>query len=241
MERLKRSSDRKVANSVTKGGNARIRNAFGLPAKVSCPGATSFCAKICYAARLEGLPTLKNVRDSLAHNWNALSTATYLEMVEMLDDMLIEFERECDKWNADKLFRIHWDGDFFSRTYARAWRTVILAHPNVQFWAYTRSFDSHTVNVLPDLDNVSNLTLYISADPVNMDLANLMAAFYNLPVATVADTFKEAKEASFGGKAYRCPENVGSLPLITEKGSACHRCGVCIDGRGDVLFSVSKS
>lgn len=84
----------------------------------------------------------------------------------MLDTMIAEFEAECDRKNAEKLFRIHHDGDFFSVRYVSAWHAVMLKHPNVTFWAYTRSF--HLVKLLAD---IPNLTLYLSVDKDNLGSA----------------------------------------------------------------------
>ena len=125
---LKRSIDRKVANSLTLSGNARIANSFGLPAgkAYSCPNATSVCEKICYAGKLEKI--YKGTRENLLHNFDLLKGANRGQMIEMLDKMITEFENDCDKWNAPKYFRIHWDGDFFSDDYALAWWTVIKTH-----------------------------------------------------------------------------------------------------------------
>ena len=118
---LKRSKDRKVANMVTPNGKqASIANTFGLPAgkAFACPNATAFCEKICYAGKLEKI--FKGSREVLMHNWNALKDATYNEMYDMLSVMVKEFRAECEKRNAPKLFRIHWDGDFFNDDYIMA-------------------------------------------------------------------------------------------------------------------------
>jgi hypothetical protein len=242
---LTRSSDRKVTNAVTKGGNVAIRNTFGLPSgnAFSCPGATSFCERICYAGKLE--KQYKNVTRVLISNFETLLYADYIggigEMAYLLREMVAEFVKDCDKRGADKKFRIHWDGDFFSRDYALAWADTIKSFPDVSFWVYTRSFTEQCF-VIDILAGIENLTLYLSADPVNIDLANEVAVQYeNVFIATVADTFAEARETISGDrKAYNCPENKGSLPLITPKGSACVRCGICVAGRGDVLFSAGK-
>ena len=138
LSKLKRSNDRKVANAVSKNGKTpTIANTFGLPAgkNFSCPGATSICETVCYAGKLERV--YKGVKATLLHNWELLKNADITTMVSLLDEMIIEFKADCDKRNADKLFRIHWDGDFFSDTYAYAWKTVINRHTDVQFWVYT--------------------------------------------------------------------------------------------------------
>lgn len=236
---LKRSKDRKVTNSVTASGNARGANSFGLPSgqAFSCPGATSFCERICYAGKIEKMYT--NVSKVLMHNWELLKDASVGTMITLLSDMIAEFVKETDRMNskgsaASYDFRIHWDGDFFSRDYAIAWANVIRSFPNVRFWAYTRTLD-----VVDILAGIPNLSLYISTDPVNRDEANAVSERYGVPVASLADTFSEAREAMPEGKAYDCPENGKRMPLITPKGSACIACGICPSKRGNVAFAVS--
>jgi hypothetical protein len=244
---LTRSKDRKVANAVNASGTTpTIANAFGLPSGTafSCPGATSFCERICYAGKLEKI--YKGVRNVLVNNWTDLLYADYLHGIDgmsaLLSAMVKEFIADCVKRNASMDFRIHWDGDFFSLDYARAWREVVEYFPQVRFWVYTRSF-TEDINVLPIITGLPNLTVYLSADPVNIDLANARAAEYpGVFIATVADTFAEAKATivDTARKTYNCPENGKRIPLISDKGSACIRCGICVKGRGDVLFSVKK-
>jgi hypothetical protein len=137
---LIRSKDRKVTNAVSPNGKTpTIANTFGLPAgkAYSCPGATSVCEKMCYAGKLEKV--YKGVRNILVSNYEQLVNADYLTMYNLLDEMITDFNKDCEKRNAEKLFRIHWDGDFFNETYVMAWRDVILKHKDVQFWVYTRS------------------------------------------------------------------------------------------------------
>lgn len=244
---LTRSKDRKVTNAVSPNGKTpTIANAFGLPAGrgFACPSATSFCERICYAGKLEKI--YKGVKNILVRNFEELLYADYLYgvsgMSELLTEMVTEFVKDCDKRNAPKLFRIHWDGDFFSRDYASAWALTMALFPDVEFWVYTRSFTDE-MNVVDILANIPNLVLYLSADPVNIETANKVAGeFPGVFIATVADTFAEAKETIIDAsrKSYNCPENGKRIPLISTKGSACVTCGVCVKGRGDVLFSVKK-
>jgi hypothetical protein len=182
----------------------------------------------------------------LISNFEQLLSADYLTgqpgMEYLIRDMLEAFSRECEKKDAPKLFRIHWDGDFFSESYARAWAYAIRYHSDIQFWAYTRSF-TEELNVVPILAGIPNLTLYLSADPINIERANKVSGEHaGIFIATVADTFAEARDTLIDSerKSYACPENGKRLPLIDPKGSACVRCGICIEGRGDVLFSVKK-
>jgi hypothetical protein len=160
---LKRSHDRKVANLVTKNGKqAAIANTFGLPAgkAYSCPGATSVCESVCYAGKLEKL--FKGVKANLLHNWELLKDADEPTMVDLLENMIADFKKDCEKKNAPLLFRIHWDGDFFNDTYTRAWQYIILNNTDIKFWVYTRVQSAAVM-----LKGIPNLSLYYSTDSEN--------------------------------------------------------------------------
>lgn len=238
--KLKRSNDRKTANLAnTQGDQSKIKNAFGLPAgkEFSCPGETSVCGKICYGKNIERY--LPSVGRLLMHNWELVSTSRFDDLVIMLDDMITEFTKECDKHSAPKLFRIHWDGDFFSLTYTHAWASVIAAHPDVQFWAYTRN---HLAASYLAGRNLSNLGLYFSADKDNHALAQSLRDEHGIRLATLADTFDEAKSLHMGmtGKPVgKCPEVAGRIPLITTNGGACMSCALCPTAKTDITFSVT--
>lgn len=239
MQKLIRSKDRKVANSILPSGKqARIANTFGLPAgqAFSCPGATSVCSKICYAGNIEKVYT--SVRNVLNVNWDLLKNADYQTMVTLLGTMIDDFEAESEKWGAEKLFRIHWDGDFFNETYTEAWRDVVIAHPNTQFWVYTRSDFA-----VPILMNIDNLGLYFSADDANIDLATGLKKTYGVKLAYLAENFEVGqrviKEAT-GRPGAKCPENKKAIPLISTEGSACVRCSLCVFQKTDIVFSASK-
>ena len=236
---LIRSKDRKVANQVNKSGKQpTMANTFGLPSgkAYSCPGATSVCEKICYAGNLERI--FKGVREVLTKNWEQVKDADYLTTYNLIDEMITEFVAECDKRNAEKLFRIHWDGDFFNETYTLAWKDVILKHGQVQFWAYTRSDFA-----IPMLTGIANLSLYFSTDEANKDLGFELKKQYDVKLAYLAKDFATGK-ADFktiqDKSAIPCPENNRKLQLISEKGSACVACSQCVFARNDILFSASK-
>ena len=236
---LRRSKDRKVANAVSPNGKTpTIANTFGLPSgkAYSCPGATSVCEKICYAGNLERI--YKGVKEILVDNWNQLKDANQMQMEALLYQMIDEFDKECDKRNAEKLFRIHWDGDFFNETYANAWKNVILAFPSIQFWVYTRS-----AFAVPILKDVANLSLYYSADDANFEEAETLKSNHGVKLAYLAENFAMGKERMLtivNKAAVPCPENNKKLKLITDKGSACVTCGQCVFARNDILFSRSK-
>lgn len=236
---LIRSKDRKVANKVSPSGKASsIANTFGLPSgkEFSCPGATSVCESICYAGKLEKI--FKGVREVLVHNFDLLRNADKDGMVDLLDEMLTDFERECEKKSAEKLFRIHWDGDFFNVVYAQAWREVMERHPETRFWAYTRSeFAVH------ELIGVKNLGLYFSADADNFAVASELSQTTGVKLAYLAKDFASGKDGLrqvTGKTGVPCPENNRKLAMISPKGSACVTCGQCVFARNDILFSATK-
>ena len=238
MSKLKRSNDRKVTNAVSKNGKTpTIANTFGLPAgkAFSCPGATSVCESVCYAGKLERV--YKGVRAVLLHNWDLLKDADKETMISLLDEMIVDFKNDCDKKSAEKLFRIHWDGDFFNDTYAMAWKTVIEKHSDVQFWVYTRVKSAATI-----LNGIENLSLYFSTDSENKEIA-LDLKSNGVRLAYLAKNFAigqaDMKEM-IGKPGAKCPENAKRIALIDKDGSACVKCSLCVFNKADIVFSASK-
>jgi hypothetical protein len=239
MSKLLRSKDRKVANAVTPNGKqASIANTFGLPAgkSYSCPGATSVCESVCYAGRLEKVfPTVKK---NLLHNWELLRNADNDTMVRLLDEMILEFIADCEKRNAEKLFRIHWDGDFFNDTYTNAWKTIITNYPEIQFWVYTRVRSAALI-----LNGIDNLSLYYSTDSENKAIGVELKNTHSIRLAYLAKNFAigqaDMKEL-FNKPGAKCPENLKAIPLISQKGSACATCKLCIYEKSDIVFSATK-
>jgi ferredoxin len=237
--KLKRSNDRKVANAVSPNGKTpTIANTFGLPSgkAYSCPGETSVCSKVCYAGKLEKI--YKGVRDTLLHNWNLLKDADHDTMEALLQDMIDDFKKDCDKRNAEKLFRIHWDGDFFSDEYAFVWKHIVLNNPDVQFWVYTRVKSAAII-----LKGMDNLSLYFSADSENIKTAVELKQQYGVRMAYLAQNFamgQEKMKELISKPGAKCPENAKRIPLISTNGSACVTCGLCVYNKADIVFSASK-
>jgi ferredoxin len=237
--KLKRSNDRKVANAVSPNGKTpTIANTFGLPAgkNYSCPGATSICETVCYAGKLEKV--YKGVRANLLHNWELLRNEDRMGMYSLLSEMIAEFKADCVKRNAKMLFRIHWDGDFFSDEYAHAWRLVIEEQPDIQFWVYTRVKSAALI-----LKDISNLSLYFSTDDENKETGHELKKNSGVRLAYLGKTFAvtESTMKELTGKpGAKCPENNKSIPLISANGSACVSCGLCVYGKADIRFSATK-
>ena len=239
MTKLLRSKDRKVANLVTPNGKqASIANTFGLPAgkSYSCPGATSVCESVCYAGKLEKVfPTVKK---NLLHNWELVKDADHDTIEALLEEMIVDFKADCVKREAPMLFRIHWDGDFFNDTYAYAWKVVIDKYPDIQFWVYTRVKSAALI-----LKDVSNLSLYFSADSENVKTAVDLKINSGVRMAYLAKNFAigqaDVKEM-IGKPAAKCPENNKQIPLISSAGSACVSCSLCVYSKSDIIFSATK-
>ena len=237
--KLKRSNDRKVANLVTKNGKqAAIANTFGLPAgkQFSCPGATSVCETVCYAGKLEKL--FKGVKTNLLHNWDLLKDADLQTMYTLLSEMIAEFKTDCVKKDAPMLFRIHWDGDFFNDEYTQAWRMVIEEQPDIQFWVYTRVKSAALI-----LKDIPNLSLYFSTDSENVKVGVDLKINSGVRLAYLAKNFAigqaDMKEI-MGKPGAKCPENNKQIPLISNAGSACVSCSLCVYSKADIVFSATK-
>lgn len=239
---LKVTKDRKVANAVNKAGTlAAISNTFGLPAgsEYSCGGMTEVCGEICYADRIEDV--FPSVKALVLHNWELLKDASEDEAFALVDEVISTFVKACDKRGIEKLYRLHWDGDFHRPEYVEAWIRVIRKYSDVQFWVYTRQ--AFAVRSL-SLAQLPNLALYFSADRSNLALATAMRKTYNIRLAMLGTTFQEGQSMMkdiTGKPGGKCPENAGRLPLISTEGSACVRCGLCVFGKADVVFSSTKS
>lgn len=239
MSKLLRSKDRKVANAVTPNGKqASIANTFGLPAgkAYSCPGATSVCESVCYAGKLEKVfPTVKK---NLLHNWELVKDSDHDTIEALLEDMISEFIADCKKKDAPMLFRIHWDGDFFNDTYTFAWKHVILNHPEIQFWVYTRVKSAAVM-----LKDIDNLSLYYSTDSENKSIGVTLKKDHGIRLAYLAKNFlvgqADMKEM-IGKVGAKCPENKKAIPLISTNGSACVSCSLCVYSKSDIVFSSSK-
>lgn len=260
---LRLSNDRKVSPIVRRQGSKdqpRVANTFGLPAGVSCPGMTQFCVSSegvkCYAANLEN--AYRSAGKLVASNYDALLSLgdDVPAMATALGAMVDGWRAQSVKLGADLVFRIHWDGDFYSVAYAKAWRKVIDQNPDVTFWAYTRSFTTN-VNVVPALYGAENLSLYLSVDRHNATRAQTVLKRYpNVRVAVCAETQSDARVIAdkLERSAAPCPENVGKLPLVVAGSGrrtdtlnvgddgmgACIACGLCVYGRRDVGFATAK-
>lgn len=159
-------------------------NTFGLmpgdPAEGgTCPGCTKGPGGCWYLAPgrmthecyVDGLMRCySGIKAVLQHNTDLLRNAgSVAAMADILDAEFKRFE-DAEFKRATKtgqplnnLYRLHWSGDVFSLDYAEALKRAMLRHPDIRFWAYTRTFEA-----VPILHQVPNLILYLSLDPCNI-------------------------------------------------------------------------
>jgi hypothetical protein len=159
-------------------------------------------------------------------------------MVRLLNEMIAEFKSDCVKRNAPMLFRIHWDGDFFNDTYAYAWKVVIDKHEDVQFWVYTRVKSAALI-----LNGIHNLSLYYSTDSENKDTGIELKKDHGIKLAYLAKNFLIGQadlKALTNRPGAKCPENLKAIPLISQQGSACVSCSLCVYNKSDIVFSATK-
>lgn len=129
-------------------GNAKLSKdiaTFSIPAGHSCPFAYECEAKAdrttgkikdgkhqtfrCFAASQEALyPTVRNSR---WHNFDLLrKIKTKQGMIDLIEASLPK---------KATMVRVHVSGDFFSQMYFDAWMDVAANHPDIKFYAYTKS------------------------------------------------------------------------------------------------------
>jgi len=126
---------------------------FSLPSRFSCPGASPWCIKHCYAARFERLWPICRVAYSrnLVLSWNA--------------QRFVRAMLRCIPRDLSYL-RIHVSGDFQSEAYTDSWLQIAQKRPHCQFFAYTRSWN--VASILPALERLrtlENFHLFASVDP----------------------------------------------------------------------------
>lgn len=175
-KKIKPTCDRKTRFYKTQ------QNTFGLlpgsDKEGTCPGATTAPGGcwwkapgrktcICYVDGL--LRAYKNIRGTLEHNTLLLKDATQKEQVQLLNDEFVRFRQAEFKRNkrtgepVQLHYRLHWSGDIFDYEYAHSIAQAVKQHKDISFWCYTRTFFA-----VPILNDIPNLNLYLSLDPVNV-------------------------------------------------------------------------
>lgn len=181
----------------------------------------------CYVHNLANIyPAFAKV---LEHNTRQLKKRTRAQMRRVLDRTIRAFKYRNRK-HTDKLyFRLSTSGDFFSLAYARAWADVMRLHPEVTFWAYTRSLDMVSVLV-----SVPNLSLYLSTDPVNYVEASAVFERFKDGHPNLGLTFMGDRCALPADRKWiTCPETSGQVKSTPDKG-ACAKCRLCFNWKENI-------
>ena len=129
---------------------------ISLPAVETCGGLSAACAGPdgkCYVLKIyKRRPNvLKAHQNTYVGILEALENGDILELPTKVKD--------CD------VFRLHVAGDFFDSAYVYAWMRLMINNPNIQFFAYTRSWRmAEMVAPLHELAELPNMTLLLSVD-----------------------------------------------------------------------------
>ncbi len=136
-------------------GNKKIGNmwSFSLPSYITCPGASEWCRKMCYAAKYEKYRA--PCRKAYIRNLAASLIPEYFipKVLEMLPE-------------DDPYLRLHVSGDFYSPEYIKTWYTICEQRPKMRFWGFTRSWTQKLLlEELNKLRELPNVELIGSTDP----------------------------------------------------------------------------
>jgi len=199
-------------------GNSKLGKdiwSFSLPAIDTCPGSTSLCRKICYAARYQ-----KRFKNTLVKYENNLQVFNKEDMIKEIFDI------------SPKVVRIHVAGDFYSVDYINDWIDIIKACSHVTFYAYTRSYgvDPELNRELKRLSALDNMTLLLSTDKEK-----------NHP--DISKSFREAAidAPSWRGPQFLSSQKIITCPEQTGKAASCSKCKLCfstkLKNRKDIVIN----
>lgn len=195
-------------------GNTKLGNipSFSTLAHVTCPGASDWCRKVCYAQKY--IRQYKQTSNAYQRNTDARNDSGWV------DEMVKTINRYA--WPE---FRIHVSGDFDSEKYVYQWIRIINSCPVTTFWVYTRSWSQP--EILPALEvlkGLANVQVFASIDETMPDDIPLgwRVAYINT-------------DARF--KGMQCLEQRADGDKA--KRSDCDACGYCQrKGSGNVAFGV---
>jgi hypothetical protein len=190
---------------------------FNLPAGYTCPQAELCLVKAdrvtgkmkngpkqtfrCYAAQNERFPSTRDMR---WRNFDAVRNLDAHDIAELISVALPK--------NAKRI-RIHGSGDFFNQKYFDAWLEICKCHPDILFWAFTKSVQLwiNRLGLMPD-----NLIMQASWG----GREDKLIEHYKLKYAKVFKTVDQALESGLPidvDDYYACTNN-GSFALVDNFG-----------------------
>jgi hypothetical protein len=171
-------------------------------ALATCPGASVWCKGSCYAQRIAGVVA------EFVYKVNTEAGAN-----------VPDFPSDTDS----KLCRPHVSGDFDSVAYIQRWTEIVKSRPDVQFWAYTRSWRMFTFQpALEQLRALPNMQLFASMDESTPEMPPI-----GWRIAWIEGDPRIASRTSV-----ICPEE-------RKKVANCEKCGYCFrrfNNVRDVVF-----
>lgn len=220
---------------LTKGNTKLGREiySFSIPAHKTCPGKSEVCERICYVDNYTAL--YPSVLTAYERNY-----ATTLKR-DFADRIIQQIDRMR---KTPKAIRIHVSGDFYSSEYIRKWVKVIKQYPQIQFYAYTRSWTINRMHkALLDLGALKNMTLWLSHDK---SMIGVPQKFKKFQVAFVTENYEDetpsynlsrrinSADLVFRNTKKKVLHNLGSTKVCPlERGAnvdenlTCSTCNIC--------------
>lgn len=189
---------------------------WNLPPVITCPGISEWCKSNCYNAddRYEKFPINKWCENL----WWVLNRKE-----ELKKNIITQLKEHKAKRIA---VRIHSSGDFFSKEYISFWRDIIGKNPEVNFWAYTRSWIiKELAEDLKKLDELDNMKLILSWDETMIQPPDGYAK------SIVVSSNEEIILAEKKKDGVVCPEQYNLVP-------GCADCGICISKLSGTVYFV---
>jgi len=149
------TANAKIRKSGKKHGVALYN--FGIPAYqsqsglITCPAAGT-CKVGCYAQ--QGAYVFGNVKP--VFEWRLRVTQSD-DFIVLMQAELDDAKRKAHKRGQRVVIRIHDSGDFYSVPYLKRWLGIVLANPEIHFYAYTKQ-----VRLLQRMQLPANLRLIFS-------------------------------------------------------------------------------
>lgn len=188
---------------------------FSLPRDITCPGATVWCRKYCYARY--GRHVFPSVRKARAAN---VELAERSDFVQIMVQAIEKIYRK-----GIRTLRLHEEGDFYSIEYIRKWIEIIkeLRRRNIDIfvYAYTRSWRIPTM--LPHLEELRKLPRVLLIASTDSETGPGPAGW---PEAGINFTYAKP--------SVMCSSD--RKPSVT-----CTECRVCLRGRVNVYFNVPNA
>jgi hypothetical protein len=182
---------------------------------VTCPGATSYCRRVCYA-KPKGRHTkpINWAVDYYASNLVLFLEHGPREFARMAAEALRDLSR--GKSEEEKVLRLHAAGDIFSAEYAEMIRELAGLLPDFVIYTYTRSWRvPELYPLVEELRRLPNVVIYASTDP---------------ETGPPPPGWLEAGlEVHYDPRAVRCPEEVAKERAFRECESRGIRITTCME------------